>query len=124
MQNETSENPNRNNQLSERLLDFAASIIKTTTMLTKGEASCHIFKQLMRSSTSAGANYEEARAAESRADFIHKLQIVLKELRESIYWLRLTQKTDLMKVDQLVQEARELTNIIAKSVVTARKRAK
>ena len=80
----------------------------------------------MRAGTSAGANYEEACGAESRADFVHKLQIVLKELRESFYWLRLIKKTALILTTDpellfLLQEAKELTNIIAKSVVTAKK---
>ena len=123
----SSEKLSRNDHLSERLLNFAASIIKSAAMFNKGEAGCHIFKQLMRSSTSSGANYEEARGAESLADFIHKLQIVLKELRESIYWLRLTNRAELIpnqNLDHLAQEAGELANIIAKSVVTARKRVK
>jgi four helix bundle protein len=83
--------------------------------------------QLISSSTSAGANYEEACGAESRSDFIHKLQIVLKELRESLYWLRLISKIELIptgKLYPIVQEGKELANIIAKSIVTARKNKK
>ena len=79
----------------------------------------------MRSSTSAGANYEEAYGAESRADFIHKLQIVLKELRETLYWLRLIKKSNLVSIttlEVLIQEGKELTNIIAKSIITAKKK--
>ncbi|MBW2003386.1 MAG: four helix bundle protein [Deltaproteobacteria bacterium] len=79
----------------------------------------------MPSSTSAGANYEEACGAESRADFIHKLQIALKELRETIYWLRLIKKSKLVSsvtLEMLIQEAKELANIIAKSIITARKK--
>jgi four helix bundle protein len=81
--------------------------------------------QLGRSATSAGANYEEACGAESRADFIHKMQLVLKESRESIYWLRLIKKADLISSSNLekqIQEANELANIIAKSIVTAKSR--
>jgi four helix bundle protein len=73
------------NDLSERLLDFAASCIKLTVRLNRTAAGKHIAIQLMRSATSSGANYEEACGAESRADFIHKLQLVLKELKESLY---------------------------------------
>ena len=82
----------------------------------------------MRSATSAGANYEEACGAESRQDFIHKMQVVLKELRESLYWLRLIKKSEINKtkmdigISRLLIEARELANIIAKSVVTAKNR--
>lgn len=71
--------------LSERLLDFAASIIKLAIRLNKTSAGRHIGKQLMQSSASAGANYEEACGAESRADFIHKMQVTLKELQETFY---------------------------------------
>ena len=81
----------------------------------------------MRSGTSSGANYEEACGAESRLDFIHKLQVVLKELRESLYWLRLIKRTSFISdtepnLSALLQEAQELANIIAASIVTARKR--
>jgi four helix bundle protein len=85
----------------------------------------HISGQLIRSATSAGANYEEACGGESRSDFIHKLQLVLKEMRESLYWLRLIMKTVLIPIEMIspiYQEADELTKIIAKSVVTAKKK--
>ena len=81
--------------------------------------------QLFRSGTSAGANYEEACGAESRADFIHKLQIALKELRESHYWLRLLLKSDAIQnfnIDSLIEETKQLINIIAKSLITAKKK--
>ncbi|MBI5181103.1 MAG: four helix bundle protein [Nitrospirae bacterium] len=116
---------NKRNNISERLLNFAAEIIKLVAQLSKSSVGRHIGGQLMRASTSAGANYEEACGAESRADFIHKLQIVLKELRETLYWLRLLKKTALISnstLEALIQEGKELTNIIAKSIVTARKR--
>lgn len=111
-------------QLSERLLDFAVSVIKLTSRIQKDPVGRHVAGQLARSVTSAGANYEEACGAESKRDFIHKLQIVLKELRESLYWLRLIKRADLAAkpdCDHLVNEADELTKIIGKSVVTARK---
>lgn len=116
-----------NNQLSERLLKFAANIILTTRELEKTYADKHIAGQLMRSATSSGANYEEARGAESRADFVHKMQIVLKELRESLYWLRLVEKASLVPLDKtvaLLKEANELCNIVGRSVVTAKKNAR
>ncbi len=78
----------------------------------------------MRAATSAGANYEEACGAESRADFIHKIQIVFKELKESRYWLRLAKKSALVsgtQLEVLLKEVEELTSIIAKSVITAKK---
>lgn len=73
------------------------------------------------------ANYEEACSAESRNDFIHKMQIVLKELRESQYWIRLIGKSGIhcsVDLDALLREAGELINIIAKSVITAKNNRK
>lgn len=71
--------------LSERLLTFAVSIIRLTKYIDASYASKHIANQLLRSATSAGANFEEGRGAESRKDFIHKLQLSLKEIRETLY---------------------------------------
>jgi four helix bundle protein len=78
----------------------------------------------MRCGTSAGANYEEGRGAESRADFVHKLGICWKETRESGYWLRVIHRSALVKpplVENLIQESGELSAILAKSLKTARK---
>ena len=114
------------NVLAERMLDFAVEIIKVVEKLRRTFVGRQIAGQLLRSSTSAGANYEEACGAESGLDFVHKLQIVLKELRESIYWLRLIGKANLLsdqraKIDELIREATELAKIIAKSVVTSKR---
>ncbi len=109
--------------ISERLLDFGAGVIHLVGGLRRTFVGRHIGGQLVRCSTSAGANYEEACGAESRPDFIHKLQVVLKELRESIYWLRLTRRSGLLDAsasDPLLGEATELAKIIGKSIVTAR----
>ena len=89
MQNENCKTQNQAGNLSDRLLNFGAEIIVLTVKLNKTSIGRHFGNQLMRAATSCGANYEEARAAESRADFVHKMQVVLKELRESIYWLKL-----------------------------------
>jgi four helix bundle protein len=109
--------------LSDRLLEFAAASIKLSATLAGTYAGKYIAGQLLRSACSAGANYEEACGAESRADFIHKLQIVLKELKESLYWLRLAGKSSLLRCDDtsLTEEATSLVNIIAKSVITAKR---
>ncbi|MDI6811595.1 MAG: four helix bundle protein [archaeon] len=109
--------------LSERLLDFAANSIKLTVKLKRTAVGRYIANQLMRAASSSGANYEEACGAESKADFIHKMQLVLKELRESLYWLKLIERTDLSsgkELQALVDEANELTKIVAKSVITAK----
>lgn len=109
--------------LVERLLDFAVRIIKLANAPPKTEAGRYIAGQLIRSGTSPGSNYEEACGAESKADFIHKLGIVLKELKESRFWLRLIQRIELIKserMEPLIQECQELCAIVAKSILTAR----
>jgi four helix bundle protein len=112
-------------ELEERLLSFAANCMKLVGRLSRTIEGRYVAGQLMRSSASAGANYEEACAAESRADFVHKLQIVLKELRESDYWLRLIGRAALLAESvsaPLQAEAEQLVKIIAKSVVTTKSR--
>ncbi len=119
------QNDRRN--LSERLLEFGASIIKLVIKLSKTAVGRHIGFQLMKSATSAGANYEEACGAESKADFIHKMQIVLKELRESLFWLKLLAKSGLLLSEDIQSsrnEAEELVKIFSKSIVTAKNRKK
>jgi four helix bundle protein len=111
-------------ELAERLLNFAVSIIKLINMLPKTGLGRYIGGQLMRSGTSPGSNYEEARGAESRADFIHKMGIVLKELKETRFWLLLIKRAGLIKTKQvelLTQECNELCAIVAQSILTARK---
>jgi len=110
--------------ISARLLDFAVSIIKLVSKLPHTDIGNHIRIQLLKSGTSPGANYEEACGAESRADFIHKLGVVLKELKESRFWLRVIKKAELLPVDQvdpILKECEELCAIIASSIFTAKK---
>jgi len=117
----------RSNTLSRRLLEFAAGCIKLTNRLGRTAAGRHVAGQLVRCATSCGANYQEACGAESRADFVHKLQVVLKELRETDYWLRLTEASDLLpatELSPLLKELDELTRIMVKSVLTAKSRTK
>ncbi|MGE9295287.1 MAG: four helix bundle protein [Puniceicoccales bacterium] len=112
-------------QIEERLLDFAVRIIRLTKALPKDEVGKHIAKQLMRSGTSPAPNYAEARGAESRADFIHKLGIVQKELNESKIWLRMIEKAELLTTERLhsiTNEAQELSRIIQASINTTRSR--
>ncbi|OHB77114.1 MAG: hypothetical protein A2Z34_02530 [Planctomycetes bacterium RBG_16_59_8] len=111
-------------ELSERLLCYGAIIVGLCDKLDASMSARHIAKQLLRSGTSAGANYAEACGAQSKADFIHKLQIVLKELRESLYWLNLLQRAEISTTKELeisIDETRQIGNIIAKSVITAKK---
>ena len=114
-------------QLEERLIEFAARIVAFSMDLTGTPAGKHIAMQILRSGTASASNYAEARGAESRADFIHKLGIVQKELNETSVWLRILMRMNLGKGDLLVailQENVELARIITKSLMTAKKRAK
>ena len=109
--------------LADRLLDFSVRIIRLVNTLPKNDVIKHITGQLIRSGTSSGANYEEACGAESRADFAHKLSIVLKELKESRYWLRLIHRTEAVSsqtIEPVIQECEQLCAIIAKSIITVR----
>jgi len=111
--------------ISDRLFNFAVKIIDLVNRLPKNPAGRHIAGQLLRCGTSPGSNYEEARGGESRADFTHKLGIVLKELKESRYWLKLintTRMVDSSKVIPLIEECGQLCAIIAKSIITTKKR--
>ena len=111
------------NDISDRLLEFAARIGKVVDALPDTRMGRHIAGQLVRSGTSPAPNYEEACGAESKRDFVHKLAICLKELRESRCWLRLITKAALLsatKMTKVTDECEQLCNIIAKSIVTAK----
>ena len=106
-------------------MDFGANIIKLSDQIINSYAGKHVLHQLIRSATSAGANYEEACGGESSKDFIHKLQISFKELKDSLYWLKLIEKADLTiqnNINDLKSENEQLIRIIAKSVITAKKK--
>ena len=110
-------------ELAERLISFAARVGKVVDALPDTRMGRHIGGQLIRSGTSPAPNYEEACAAESRADFIHKLSICLKELRESRCWIRLIIKTEMLpehRIGELFDEGTQLCNIIGQSIVTAK----
>ena len=110
-------------ELSDRFLEFAARVIRLVLALPKNPVAWHIGGQLLRSGTAIGSNYEEARGAKSRADFIHKLGVAWKESRESWYWLRLLQKTQIVKpnlIDKILQESNEIAAILGKSLATAK----
>lgn len=111
--------------LEERLLEFAARIIRVSESLKRSRAGNHIADQLLRSDTSPFGHHGEAEGAESRDDFIHKLKVCYKELRESRRWLRLIQKAELIArpvlLDSLLTEADELVRIFASSIRTAQR---
>ena len=113
--------------LEERLLEYAARIIRLVEKLPDTRAGNHVAGQLLRSGTSALPNHGEAQAAESRRDFLHKMRICLKELRESLRWLRLVQRVPLLKpalVEPLASETDELIRIFRSSIKTAENRKK
>jgi four helix bundle protein len=108
--------------LQGRLTSFAARVIAVAAELPQNMHAKHVSGQILRSATSVASNYAEARSAESRPDFIHKLRIVLKELNETEVWLDLVVKSRWLpaeKVREVAAENRELCCIIAKSIKTA-----
>ncbi len=111
--------------LEDRLLEYAVRVIRVTEKMKPSRAGEHIADQLLRSGTSPYGNHGEAEGAESRKDFIHKLRVCYKELRESRRWLRLVQRAGLISqpklLDDLLIEADELVRIFAKSLQTATK---
>ena len=122
---------NQPRDIRKRTFDFAVRIVKLCRFLEKNmEVSPSLVSQLLRSGTSIGANVEEAAAGESRADFIHKNAISLKEARESRYWLRLLSTTEYFSgkeriaLDELLKESDELARILGKIVYTSRKNSK
>jgi four helix bundle protein len=110
-------------QLEERLIKFAARL---AGRLAKNFQGRHVATQIMRSGTAGAPNYAEARGAESRADFIHKMRIVQKELNETAVWIRILAESSLVSAELLVDilaENKELCRIASASVITARTRA-
>ena len=110
-------------ELEQRLVDFAVRIIKLSARLPRTPAGKHVAGQILRSGTSPAPNYGEARGGESRADFIHKLRIVLKELNETSIWLRMIESSEIVKrelLGDIIQENRELCRIFTSSLKTAR----
>ncbi len=109
--------------LSERFLEFADRVCSVVEALPETRIGRRIADQLLRSGTSPLGNYEEACAAESRRDFIHKMRVCLKEVRESRAWLRLTARRNLVpaaRLQDLIDESDQLAKIIGQSIATAR----
>src|SRR5436305_5163290 len=112
----------RANELERRLISFAAAILSLSSKLPRTPQGRHTCGQILRSGTAAAANYGEARGAESRADFIHELKIVFKELNETTIWLEIISQSSLLSAENVVAiiaENRELCKIIGASITTA-----
>jgi len=114
------------NDLEERLITFSVSIIDLIQSLPETKANNHLGMQLLRSATSTALNYGEAQGGESKKDFIHKIKLVLKELRESLVCvkiiLRINRNHESEKLKTLLKECNELVSIFVKSVQTAEQR--
>ena len=108
--------------LEERLIDFAVIIVGVIEALPNSKAGNHIANQLIRSGTSPAPNYGEAQSAESRKDFIHKMKISLKELRETMVWLKIIARKRLgncSEISAAIAECNELIAIFVSSTKTA-----
>jgi four helix bundle protein len=110
--------------LEERLIDFAVRIIRIAESLPKTKVGNHIAGQLIRCGTSPAPNYGEAQSAESRSDFVHKMKICLKELRETKVWLIMIIRANLIKPKSKLEpdiiENDELISIFMASIKTAK----
>jgi four helix bundle protein len=111
--------------LEGRLIDFAVRIIRIAESLPNTKVANHIAGQMIRCGTSPAPNYGEAQSAESRSDFIHKMKVCLKELRETRVWLLMIVRIMLIKqaskLEPLIQENNELISIFVTSIRTAKK---
>ncbi len=115
----------KGDNISMRLRAFAVSVVRVCRRAPDDYAARHISRQLVRAATGGGANYEEARGAESLADFIHKLAIANKELREALYWLQLAFEADLDRAGELpvlIGEANQLVAMLTASINTSKRR--
>ena len=114
----------KGDDIQERLIRFAARIIKVCEDLPKTMTGAHLVGQLLRSGTAPAAHYGETRGAESPADFVHKLKIAVKELNESEVWLRIIVASKMetqSKMASLLDECQQLQRILNASITTARK---
>ena len=115
---------NKTYDLEDRLIDFAVRIIQLAETLPNTKVANHVAGQIIRCGTSPAPNYGEAQSAESRADFIHKMKVCLKELRETRVWLRMIVRAKLIKpvskLDSLIIENDELISIFVTSIRTAK----
>ena len=117
----------RADQLEERLIDFGVRIVSLSANLPRTSAGKHFATQILRSGTSPAPNYVEARGAESHADFVHKLRMVLKELNETSMWLRMIERSQLLRralIMETLGENTELCRILTASLRAARTVAK
>ncbi len=111
-------------ELQGRTKKFHINVIKLCEFFPKNAAGYEIAKQLIRSAGSVGANYRAACRGKSKADFIYKIEVVLEEADESLYWLEVSKEAELIKmplIDELIKEANELVSIFNASDITAKR---
>jgi four helix bundle protein len=114
-------------QFDDRLIDFAAKIIFLANDMAPTRSAQHVAQQILRSGTSPAPNYGEARGAESRADFVHKLNIALKEMNETKIWLKMIIRARLAAggtTAAILDECQQLARLLNASVQTARRNAR
>ncbi len=119
----TSRKPMTPEEMCDRILDFAERVSVVVEVLPETKLGNRIANQLLRSGTSPIGNYEEACAAESKDDFVHKMRICLKEIRESRGWLRLASRRKLIapaRLEGLIDEAEQLARMFGQSIATVR----
>lgn len=113
----------QNFNLGDRLIDFSMLVIDIIEALPDNRVGTHIAGQLLRSGTAPAPHHGEAQSAESRRDFVHKMKLGLKELRESQVWLKIVKRKQLIESDEIVKKALaecdELIAIFASSITTA-----
>jgi four helix bundle protein len=113
--------------MQNRLIDFSVAICRLVGRLESSAFNAHVSRQMIRCCTSPPPNYAEAQSAESRQDFIHKMRICLKELRETQVWLRMMERFGVLpaiEFEPIGKESNELIAIFTKSVMTASKHAR
>jgi four helix bundle protein len=111
----------KGDDIEERLVNFAVRIVKLSGHLPATQAGKHIGGQVLRSGTAPAAHYAEARGAESRKDFVHKLKICLKELDETRVWLKMVTRSEMVptaRLSEITNECDELCRIINASIKT------
>ena len=112
-------------QLEERIIDYSVIILKIASSIQKTRPGFVLGGQIIKSGTSSALNYGEALGAESKKDFIHKIQIVIKELKETYVALKIIKKADLYSdlglLEEALNEKNELISIFVKTVVTSKK---
>jgi four helix bundle protein len=113
----------KGDNIADRLLDLAVACLRMAAEIEDSAVGKHIARQVTRSSTSGGANYEEARSAESSADFVHKIGVAGKEVSETVYWLKVTSRASIVTTLDLarwIDEGEQLVRILGASARTAR----